>query len=218
MNTRFHVDLLHPGWEVETWQDWFTGPLGGRRLGLFAAGSLAVLLIVLVAGLLPTYWSVSADSRALPSMRRDLSARDAELMLLRSNVQALSQEARRQVRWADVLGALGRAAPASLRLQLVELARVVPPPPGAAATPAPGQGASAASKADEVLRIEAVTPLRPGSAALVDLAQLIGALARDPALAARFELRSWDVKPSPVATPTGEQLLGVSIVMAERPR
>jgi hypothetical protein len=209
VNTRFHVDLLHPGWEVETWRDWFTGARGGRRLALFAAGGLVVLLVVLLAGLLPTYWRRAADATAVPGLSRELASRDAELMLVRSHLRALSAEARRQVRWADLLAMLSRAMPAALRLQLVELTRVAPP---AAGPPSGAQG-----KVDEALRIEAVTPLRPGSAPLSDVAQLMAALAQDPVLARRFELRTWEVKPSPVVTPAGEQLLGVSIVLTERP-
>jgi hypothetical protein len=210
VNTRFHVDLLHPGWEVETWRDWFTGARGGRRLALLAAGGAALVLAVLAAGVLPTYRRLSGDLAAVPELRRDLAARDADLMRLRSNLRALSDEARRQVRWTELLAVLSRATPAALRLQLVELTRVTPPA-GA------GQPAAASPKVEEALRIEAVTPLRPGPAPLSDVAQLMAALARDPALARRFELRNWEVKPVPAVTPAGEQLLAVSIVLAERP-
>jgi hypothetical protein len=146
----------------------------------------------------------------MPELRRDLSARDADLMLLRSNSKALADEARRQVRWAEVLAMLSRAMPAALRLQLVELARVAPPPVA-------GQPSSASVKPEEVLKVEAVTPLRAGSAPLADVAQLVGALAQDPALARRFQLRNWELKPSPAVSPGGEQLLTVSIVLSERP-
>jgi hypothetical protein len=39
---------------------------------------------------------------------------------------------------------------------------------------------------------------------------------RDPAVNRRFTLKSWEIKPSTVATASGEQLLAVSIVLAER--
>jgi hypothetical protein len=210
VNTRFHVDLLHPGWEIETWRDWFTGARGGRRLALFAAGGAALLLVVLLAGVLPTYWRLSADARVVPELQRQLAARDADLMLLRSNLRALSQEAGRQVRWAELLAMLSRAMPTTLRLELVELARVAPPAAG-------GQPAGAAARGEEALRIEAVTPLQPGSAPLSDVARLLAALASDPALGRRFELRNWEVKPSTAITPDGEQLLNVGVVLAERP-
>jgi len=37
MSGRFSVDLLHPGHVADTWQDWFIGPQGRRRL-IIAAG------------------------------------------------------------------------------------------------------------------------------------------------------------------------------------
>ena len=213
MIARFRVDLLHPGALGESWPAWFTGPRGGRRLLASAAGAALALSVVLVAGLLPAQWRLSADPAAVPALRRDLTRRDLELGLLRSNLRGLSQEARRQVRWADLLTTLGQETPSSLRLQLVEVARVAPAPPAAPAAPA----AAAAARGEETLRIEALTPLRPGSPPLLDVAQFIGSLMRDPALGRRFELRSWEIKPSPI-TAGGEPLLGVSIVMAERPQ
>ena len=211
MSARFEIDLLHPGWVAQTWQDWFVGERGWRRLALVAGGGVAILLVVLVAGILPTYWRLSDDLKFVPSLRRDLAARDADLGLLRSNLGALSAEARRQVRWSELLTTLSGEIPPALRLQLVEAARAAPPP-GAGPPPA------AAARFEGTLRIEAITPLRPGSPPLLDVAQFMAGLMRDPAVNKRLQLRSWEIKPSAFATPAGEQYLTVSIVLVERPQ
>jgi hypothetical protein len=204
--TRFAVDPLHPGWVTESWQDWFLGPRGSRRLALAAAAGAALLALVLVALVVPGQRRVTADRDALPALHQELAARNAELGLLRSSLDALAQEARRQVRWADLLTALGREMPPSLRLQLLEIGR---------AQPAPGQAQGPAARGEEILRIEALTPSRAGSPALEDVAQLMGSLMRDPAVSRRFAVKSWEIKPSALATPAGEALLSISIVLAE---
>ena len=189
-STRFHVDLLHPGRVSRSWQDWVTGSRGGRRLG--------------------------GDLAAVPGLTRDLAARDTDLRLLRSNLQSLSQEARHQVRWADVLTTLGQQTPPGLRLQLVDVGRIVPP---TGATPPAGatQGtAAAAPRGEETLRIEALTLARPGGPPLVDVAQFMAGLMRDPAVSRRFALKSWEIKPSAVATAAGDPVLAISILLTER--
>jgi hypothetical protein len=209
VNTRFSVDLLHPGWVTETWRNWFIGPRGWRRLALPAMGGAAVLLLLLGLLVLPSYRRLSRDLAAVPGLNRELAAKNADLGLLRSNFESLSQEARRQVRWADVLAALSREMPSALRLQLVEAGRT--PVPATA-----GQGAGAPGRAEETLRIEALTPARAGSPPLVDVAQFLAALMRDPAVNRRFALKSWEIKPSALLTSSGEQLLTIAIVLTER--
>jgi hypothetical protein len=53
MSGRFSVDLLHPGHVADTWQDWFIGPQGRRRLIIAAGFSAGVLLLVVIALILP---------------------------------------------------------------------------------------------------------------------------------------------------------------------
>jgi hypothetical protein len=77
-------------------------------------------------------------------------------------------------------------------------------------------GAASAPRAEETLRIEALTSLRPGSPPLVDVAQFMAGLMRDPAVSRRFVLKSWEIKPSAVASASGDQLLAISIVLTER--
>src|SRR5262249_28071791 len=192
VNTRFRVDLLHPGAVAPTWQDWFTGLHGRRRLALATVGALALLLLVLLAGLLPTYWRLAGDLAAVPGFRRALAARDADLGLLRSTLSALSREAARRVGWADLLTALSRETPGALKPQLVDASRT--PAPAAPGPPA------AAAKVDDTLRIEALTPLRPGNLPLLEVAQFMSALMRDPAVSRRFELKSWEISPAAAVT------------------
>jgi hypothetical protein len=194
---------------AQTWQEWFTGPQGRRRLIFFALAGIGILLLVLVGGILPTYWRLSDDLSALPNLRRDLAATEGDLNLLRTNLQALASEARRQVRWAELLTAFGQQTPPTLKLIRLEAARMAPPPPP------PGQPAPADARPEGVLRIEAVTPLLPGSPPLLEIAQFMAGLMRDPAVNRRFTLKSWEIRP-PVGGAEGQQLLNVSIVLGER--
>ena len=206
MSTRFHLDLLHPGSAAQTWQEWFVGPRGVRRLALFSLGCAAVLVLVLAA-VLPAYWRLSSDLSAVPRLTRDLAAQEADLSVLRSNVQSLAEEAQRQVRWADLLTAIGQQIPSMLKLQLVEAVRSVPPP-------APGRAPGAGGRGEATLRIDAMTPLRPGSPTLLEVAQFMAGLMRDPVVNRRFQLKSWEMKPA--GATDGVPLLSVSIVLAER--
>ena len=216
-STRFHVDLLHPGRVSRSWQDWVTGSRGGRRLVLGTLAGALVLLAILFAGVLPASRRLGGDLAAVPGLTRDLAARDTDLRLLRSSLQSLSQEARRQVRWADVLTTLSQQTPPGLKLQVVEMGRMAPP--GGASPPAGAtQGAAAPPppRAEEILRIEALTLARPGGTPLVDVAQFMAGLMRDPAVSRRFALKSWEIKPSASPTAGGDQVLAISILLTER--
>ena len=69
---------------------------------------------------------------------------------------------------------------------------------------------------EETLRIEALTPARPGGPPLVDVAQFMAGLMREPAVSRRYALKSWEIKPSALATAPGDPLLAISIVLTER--
>jgi hypothetical protein len=209
MSARFQLDLLRPGRGAYTWQDWFLGPQGPRRLVGVAIASAALLAVVLLAGLLPAYWGLTGDLRALPQLQRDVATGQNDLNLLRANLEALSREARRHVRWGDILTTFSNQTPPALRISKVEAVR--PPAPG------PGQPAAAGAGS---LRIEAVTPLRAGSPPLLDAAQFMAGLMRDPALSRRYELRSWEIRPATTAPggPEGAAAnLLISVTLAERP-
>ena len=209
MNPRFAIDLLRPGRVAQTWQEWFVGPQGRRRLTFFVLIGIGVLLLVLVGAILPTYWRLSDDLNALPNLRRDLGATEGDLNLLRANLQALSAEARRQVRWAELLTAFAQQTPATLKLMKMEAIRVTPPP-------APGAQPGSEVRPEGLLRIEAVTPLVPGSPPLLEIAQFMAGLMRDPAVNKRFTLQRWEIRPPTGATPEGQQFLTVNIVLGER--
>jgi len=217
MTGRFSVDLLHPGHVADTWQDWFIGPQGRRRLIIAAGFSAGVLLLVVIALILPIRLRLSQDVGAIPKLRADLATRDGDLTVLRQDLQALSVEAKRQVRWAEVLNAFRQQIPATLKLQKVEAG-------GAAATGPPGQGQPQAGPAGAVgtgeLRIEALTPLRPGPPPLLEIAQFMGGFLKDPSVAKRYQLKSWEIKPpggGGAAAGEGAQLQ-IVIVLAEKPR
>lgn len=218
MTGRFSVDLLHPGHVADTWQDWFIGPQGRRRLIIAAGFSAGVLLLVVIALILPTRLRLSQDVGAIPKLRADLAARDGDLSVLRQDLQALSIEAKRQVRWADVLNAFRQQIPATLKLQKVESGGAA-----AAATGPPGQGQPPAGPAGAVgageLRIEALTPLRPGPPPLLEIAQFMGGLLKDPSVAKRYQLKSWEIKQPGGGAAAGEGAqLQIVIVLAEKPR
>jgi hypothetical protein len=218
MSTRFSIDLAHPGHVADTWQDWFIGPQGRRRWVIAAAGC-GIVLVVVIALILPTRIRLSQDVGAIPRLRADLAARQGDLNVLRANLQALSLEARRQVRWAEMLNAFRQQIPATLKLQKVEVGAV----PAASTTAQSGQAqpVGAPPAAASELRIEAVTPLRPGPPPLIEIAQFMGGLMKDPTVGRRYQLKSWEIKQAGAAgsQPAGEreQLL-VLIVLSEKLR
>jgi hypothetical protein len=211
MSARFTIDLQRPGRVAQTWQEWFTGPAGKRRVVFFALAGIGVLLLILVGGILPTYWRLSDDLNALPNLQRDLAATENDLTVLRANLAALTQEARRQVRWAELLTAFSQQTPATLKLVKLEAIRVTPPP---GPPPAPGQPPPARPLG--TLRIEAVTEQLAGSPPLLEIAQFMAGLMRDPAVNKRFTLQSWEIKPPAATVEGGQQLLNVSILLGER--
>lgn len=216
MSGRFSVDLLHPGHVADTWQDWFIGPQGRRRLIIAAGFSAGVLLLVVIALILPTRLRLSQDVGAIPKLYADLATRDGDLTVLRQDLQALSVEAKRQVRWAEVLNAFRQQIPATLKLQKVEAGGAAAAAPG---QPGQGQPQGGAVVAGE-LRIEALTPLRPGPPPLLEIAQFMGGLLKDPSVAKRYQLKSWEIKqPGGGGAAAGEGAqLQIVIVLAEKPR
>jgi hypothetical protein len=217
MSARFTLDLLHPGHVADTWQDWFIGPQGGRRLVLAAGVCAGVILLVVIVLVLPPTFRLSTDQGAIPRLRADLATRDGNLNLLRQDLQALGVEAKRQVRWADVLSAFRHQTPPTIKLQKVEVA-VAPAPPA----PPPGQTqAQGILASGGELKIEAVTPLRPGPPPLLEIATFMGGLLKDPAIAKRYRLKSWELKQpgggGGAGSGEGAQLQ-ILITLAEKPR
>jgi hypothetical protein len=208
MSARFRIDLLHPGRVATTWKDWFVGPQGRRRLGVVTLACLAILIVILVGGLLPGYWRLSDDLNAIPRLRRDLAATETDLGVLRNNLRALTAEARRQVRWGDLLATFSQQTPPALRLQRVEASKVTPPP-------APGQAAGEV-RGEAVLKVEASTPLRPGSPPLLEVAQFMAGIMKDPGVNKRYQLKNWEIKPPPLGGGEEPQYLTIVVTLSER--
>ena len=61
------------------------------------------------------------------------------------------------------------------------------------------------------------TPLRSGSQPLLEVAQFMAGLMRDPAVNKRFQLKSWDIKPPGGGSAEDEtQYLNITILLSER--
>ncbi len=217
MTARFGVDLLHPGRVARTWQDWFIGTQGRRRLIFAAVGCFVVLVIVAVPQIV-SRWRLSSDQSSLPRLRADLARRDGELRVLRGDLQALSVEAKRQVRWAELMTALSQQIPPTMKLTKVEILRAGPPPTAGPGQPPP-QAQALAGEGE--LRIEAITPLKPGSPNMLEIAQFMAGLLKDPAVNKRFQLKNWEIKPGAGASGggtgsgEGERTLQITIVLSE---
>jgi len=218
MSGRFSVDLLHPGHVADTWQDWFIGPQGRRRL-IIAAGFSGVLMLVVIALILPVRLRLTRDVGEIPKLRADLTAREGDLADLRQGLQALSVEAKRQVRWAEVLNAFRQQIPSTLKLHKVEAGGGGAGPSVPPGQPQPQGGPAGASGAGD-LRIEALTPLRPGPPPLLEIAQFMGGLLKDPSVSKRYQLKSWEIKqPAGGGGAVGEGAqLQIVIVLAEKLR
>jgi hypothetical protein len=68
------------------------------------------------------------------------------------------------------------------------------------------------------LKVESQTPVRPGSTALLEIAQFMAGLMRDPAVNRRFQLKGWEIKPPAGGGADAAPMLGVSITLSERAR
>jgi hypothetical protein len=195
---RFTIDLLRTGQVAEHRANWFLGPGGGRRL-LLSAGMFALVLVAIALVLfLPTYWRLADDLSAIPALEKELAVTTGDLAVLRSNLQALSVEAKRHVHWSELLNTFTQHTPGDMKLQRLELMQH-----------------TGATPSESTLTIDALTPLRAGSDSLVQIAQFMASIMRDPVMR-RFQLRNWEVRPE--GTPAGETgpLLAVRITLTER--
>jgi hypothetical protein len=213
MTTRFNINLLRTG-EVggESWTEWFVGERGPRRLA-FASLGAAVVLVILGLGLLNTYWRLASDLETIPNLQKELASTDADLAVLRSSLAALTAEAKRQVRWSELLTAFSQQVPPTVKLLRLEASTTAPPAPPAG-TPPPAAPASS----ETALKVESQTPVRPGSTALLEIAQFMAGLMRDPAVNRRFQLKGWEIKPPAGGGAEAAPMLGVSITLSERAR
>jgi hypothetical protein len=198
MTPRFTINLLHTGPVGGHWRHWFLGSGGWRRLFLCAATLALLLLAGALVLMLPTYWRLSNDLGAIPDLENQLATTTAELAVLRSNLQTLSAEARRHVRWTEMLNTFSQHTPGDIKLQRLELIQQTGAPPS-----------------EPTLTIDALTPLRTGGDSLVQIAQFMANIMRDPVMR-RFQLRNWEVRPEAAAPGEMAPLLAVRITLTER--
>ena len=206
MTTPFTIDLTRPGWSQRSRWHWFLGPGGPRHLAMVAGGGVAIVMLVALGGALPRYLRYSAVIHAIANLEREVTVAGKELSSLRTNLRDLGAEARRQIRWSQTLLALSHPLPGTLRLDRVSLAKVPRQPQPTETQPGDPK------PVDLVLSIEATTSVVPGGARLVEIANFMSALARDPVLAPRFQLKTWDVRPAQ----GGADQLHISIGLAEK--
>jgi hypothetical protein len=211
MTTRFKVDLLHPGRIAASWQDWFTEPEGQRRLVLFGGASVIVLILGYVGLVYFPGLRLIGDERRVAELKRVLAGRAEEARQVKADLGALSNEAKRQVRWSDLLTTFSEQTPPVLRLHRVSLTTAAPPPP----PPGQAPGQAAPSTPVTSLQIEAQTPLRPGGPPLLETAKFMAGVMKDPAVNKRFQLRSWEIKPPASGV---DPLLTIGVTLSERPQ
>ena len=209
MTPRFTIDLTRPGWSQRSWREWFLGADGPRRLAIVAAAGVAIVVLVALGGVLPQYLRYSSEVQSIAKLRREVTTADDELSTLRTNLRSLGAEARRQVRWSEMLPALSKGLPSTLKIDRVALGKAARQPQGQA------QSQPAAKEpSDLTLQIEARTTVVPGSSRLIEIANFMAALSQDPAVAPRFQLKTWEVQPA--RDHGGEEQLHITIEFVEK--
>ena len=208
MTTQFTIDLTRPGWAQRSRWEWFLGPDGPRHLVRMAAGGVAIVGLVALGGVLPRYLRYSSEVQAIANLQREVTVAGDELSSLRTNLRDLGAEARRRVRWSEMLPALSHPLPGALRIDRVSLSKVARQPQQTETQPGEPK------PVDLLLQIEATTTVVPGGSRLVEIANFMTALAEGPVLAPRFQLKTWDVRPA--GAQGGEEQLHISIGLAEK--
>ena len=191
MSTYFNIDLAHPGQAQRSRADWFLGAQGARHLAVIAGIGVGLIAIVALVGLLPRYYKYSKELSSIATLQRNVATATTEAQTLRTSLRDLGTEARRQVRWSELLPALSRHMPDSLRVDRITLAKAAKPTGGQ-----PQSGQTATPAGDLVLQIDASTPVVSGGARLVEVANFMAALAKEPTVERRFEMKTWEVKPA----------------------
>jgi len=205
VTTRFTIDLMHPGKAQRPRGEWFVGTAGVRHLGAVAAVGVALLAAAGLGGLLPQYLRSSSELAAVNQLKRDVKTAETELTTLQGNLKDLGTEARRQVRWSELLPVLTQRVPETLKLDRVALVK----------EGRQGRGQTAAQASEPTLQINASTAATRGSAALEHIATFMGSLAQDPVVASRFQLKTWDLRSSP-SEKESEGLLQITIGFADK--
>ncbi len=209
MTTQFTIDLAHPGRAQRSPWEWFLGPDGPRHLAILATAGVALVALVALGGVLPRYLRYSSEIQSIAKLRGEVTTADNELSTLRTNLRALGAEARRQARWSELLPALSKWLPDTLRIDRVSLGKAARQPQGQAQSQQ-----AAAQSSDLTLQIEVSTTMVPASSRLVEIASFMAAFAQDPVVAPRFQLKTWEVRPA--RNQGGDGQLEISIALAEK--
>lgn len=212
MSPRFTVDLARPGRAQRSPWDWFLGPDGPRHLAIVAAGGVVLVVLVGIGGMLPRYLRYSSELQSIAKLRVDAAAADRELSALQASLRDLDAGALRQVRWAEILPALSKSLPGTLKIDRVTLGKGLRQGQPGTAAPANAKPGDAKS-GDLMLQIDASTNVVPGGARLVDIANFMAAVASDPAVSRRFQLKTWDIQRP---QQSGDEQLRISIGLAEK--
>ena len=208
MSTYFNIDLAHPGQAQRSRSDWFFGTQGPRHLAMVAGAGLALIAVIAVGGVVPRYYKYSRELSTIATLKRDVATATTEAGTLRASLGDLGKETRRQVRWSELLPALGRHMPQSLRIDRITLAKAAKP----TGQPRPGEVVTPAG--DLVLQIDGSTPMVSGGSRLVEVANFMAALAKEPTVERRFEVKTWEVKSARERADDG--LLQLTIRLAEK--
>jgi hypothetical protein len=209
MTTFFSIDLAHPGEAQRSRSDWFLGTQGPRHLAVVGGVGVALVAIVALGGVLPRYIKYSKELSSIATLKGNVATATAEATTLRTSLRDLGTEARRQVRWSELLPALSRHMPEALRVDRITLAKAPKPTGG---QPPPGQSVTPAG--DLVLQIDASTPVVAGGSRLVEVANFMAALAKEPTVERRFEMKTWEVKSA--RERADDNLLQLTIRLSEK--
>jgi hypothetical protein len=216
MSATFTIDLARPGRAQRPKWDWFLGPDGPRHLAMVVAGGVALVVLVGATGLLPRYLKYSSEVQSIAKLRADVAAADRELSTLQTSLRDVDAGTRRRVRWSEILPVLSRSLPTALRIDRITLTKGSPPPKGAPTGSAqPTDSKPGDAKANElVLQIDASTTVVPGGSRLVDIANFMSDVAKDPAVHRRFQLKTWEVQRP--REQSGDNQLRINIVFGEK--
>ena len=206
MSTHFTIDLTNPGRAQRSPWEWFLGPAGARHLAIVATAGAALVTLVALGGVLPRYLRHSSEVQSIAKLRGEVTTADNELSTLRTNLRALGAEARRQARWSELLPALSKSLPGTLRIDRVSLGKAARLPQGQAQSPQ-----AATQPGDLTLQIDVSTTMVPASAQLIEIANFMAALAQDPAVAPRFQLKTWEVRPARDRGGDGQSAISIAL-------
>ncbi len=197
--TTFHIDILHVGEFAKTWEDWFVGPQGLRRLVVsYIIAAIVVATMIVIA--IPNKRSLYEEGRTIQELRQKIAKRQKDLKDQQTQFRGIVELGRYEVAWAGVLRALSESMPTDLWLQSIEFIDVpsIPKPRAVAAKKPP-------APVEQLFRIVLVAPLLPGSGNLIDVNKFLRDLGQDSSFKKRFRLKDWQVVASKRAGKKGKK-------------